>query len=96
LNGDISNVIDKLSMSNVKVTKTETGKVNSQNFQEVAKRGFMGDIATQQGTSSVVGMFLEFLNSDTQNAAFVMFMAKDEQSFDASVDDVNAMIQSML
>jgi hypothetical protein len=41
-------------------------------------------------------MFLEFLNSDTQNAAFVMFMAKDEQSFDASVDDVNAMIQSML
>ncbi|HEY7052020.1 MAG TPA: hypothetical protein VH496_07780, partial [Mycobacterium sp.] len=56
LNGDISNVIDKLSMSNVKVTKTETGKVNSQNFQEVAKRGFMGDIATQQGTSSVVGM----------------------------------------
>ncbi|HZQ31237.1 MAG TPA: hypothetical protein VFB19_05830 [Mycobacterium sp.] len=96
LNDDIAQVTQKLGIANVKVSKTETGSVQSSNFQEVAKRGFQGDLSTQQGTQSVVGMFLEFLNTKTQNAAFVMFMAKDDKSFDAAVDDVNAMIKSIL
>ena len=96
LNSDIAQAIQKLAMDNVKVTKTETGQVQSPNFQQVAKQGFQADMATQQGTQSVVGMFLEFLNTKTQNAAFVTFMAKDEKSFDAAVDDVNGMIRSIL
>jgi hypothetical protein len=96
LQADIQGFVENSGLANVKVTKTELKTVESQNFQEAAMCGFTGDLTLQQGTVEVIGMFLELMNPSDGLAAFVMFMAGGEEAFDASAEDADSMIGSML
>ena len=93
---DIEGFTGEFGFENVKITKTEVKPVDSKNFQEAAMCGFTADIETQQGSLSVIGMFLELMNTSDGMAAFVMFLAQDEKAFDAAADDADSMIGSML
>lgn len=96
LDADVQKFVEENSMSNVKVTKPKTGTLDSKNFQEVVSRGFMGDLETQQGTMNLVGMFAELMNTSTGMSAFIVYNAPSQDDYDASSEDADKMIGSLL
>jgi hypothetical protein len=96
LAADMQKFAEENSMANVKVTKPKTGTLDSKNFQEVVSRGFTGDLETQQGTINLVGMFAELMNTSTGMSAFIVYNAPSEDDYDASSEDADTMISSML
>jgi hypothetical protein len=96
LDADIQKFVEENSLANAKVTKPKTGTLDSKNFQEVVSRGFVGDLETQQGTINLVGMFAELMNTSTGMSAFIVFNAPSQDDYDASAEDADNMIGSML
>jgi hypothetical protein len=96
LDADIQKFVEENGMANVKVTKPKTGTLDSKNFQETVTRGFTGDLETQQGTLNLVGMFAELMNTSTGMSAFIVYNAPSEDEYDASAEDADSMISSML
>jgi hypothetical protein len=96
LDADMRKFIENFGLTNVKGTKPKTGTLDSKTFQESVSRGFTGDAETQQGTINVVGMFAELMNTSTGMSAFIVYQAPGQDEYDASAEDADKMISSML
>jgi hypothetical protein len=99
LSNDIANYTKSSSsvLSNVQVTnKGQPTSVQSSHFQQELGAGYSGSLQTQQGTISVVGVFLELLNTSNGGSAFVDVHAVNKNALQPAAKDGDSMVNSML
>jgi hypothetical protein len=99
LSNDIANYTKASAsgLSNVQVTnQDQPNSVQSTHFQQELGAGYSGSLQTQQGTISVVGVFLELLNTSNAQSAFVDVHAVNKNALTTAAKDGDTMVNSML
>lgn len=83
-------------LSNLKIGEPDQQPVQSKNFQQMAAVPYTADLSMQQGTMRVYGVFLELMNTKTQEAVFFDLHAVDSDTLEAAAADTDEMISSLL
>jgi hypothetical protein len=98
LQADINSLTSASSagLSNVQMEKPLTNTLQGNNFQQDAIIGYTADQSTQQGTTSIVGVFAELLNPSNQQSAFIDMKAVSPAAANQAGTDTGRMMGSML
>ncbi len=96
LQADINNKLAHTGMTNVNVMGVPAVRaLHSRNFQQAASTDYSADYSAQLGTTHLLGVFMELLNTSTHLSAFIDF----RETQDATTQPTGAgqmMINSML
>ena len=96
LQADINNKLAHTGMTNVNVMGVPAVRaLHSRNFQQAASTDYSADYSAQLGTTHMLGVFMEMLNTSTHLSAFIDF----RETQDATTQPTGAgqmMINSML
>jgi hypothetical protein len=84
------------ALTNAQLTTVTTNHLQSKAFQQEASMGYTATVSSQQGTSTVSGVFVELLNTATGESAFVDFKAVSDDVGKKYAPDADTMINSML
>jgi len=96
LSDDIKNLVNGYLTNIQLLSKSQVGTIQSNNFQQKLAIAYSADLQTQQGSTPVVGVFIELLNPTTQNSAYIDLHAVSDAAFNAAENDAVAMVNSML
>ena len=70
-------------------------QVQGKNFTELQLVRFQFELSTQQGTATISGLFVEFLNPQTRLAAFCVYSSPSTSALSANSGSALAMISSI-
>jgi hypothetical protein len=70
-------------------------RVNGKNFTEVRLVRFAFQLSTQQGTATITGLFVEFLNPQTHLAAFCVYSSPSTSALAANTGSALGMISTI-
>jgi hypothetical protein len=70
-------------------------RINGRNFNELRDVAFQYSVTTQQGTVTVHGLFVEFLNTSNGLSAFCVYSGQSTSALQANLHDALGMIASI-
>ena len=76
-------------------TASPPTRIHGKNFTQLRLVRFQFELSTQQGTATITGLFVEFLNPRTHIAAFCVYSSPSTSALTANNGSALAMISSI-
>jgi hypothetical protein len=70
-------------------------RVNGKNFTQLRMVRFQFELSTQQGTATINGLFIEFINPQTHLAAFCVYSSPSSSALSSNAGSALAMISTI-